>query len=395
MKPILLVPMLLLAATPAAGGADAPAGMADAVNAFSVDMYRAVDGGEGNLFLSPASISYALGMTRVGARGSTGAEMDRVLHLPGDRADADAGYDTLRRALDGTGKPWTLRLANRLYGQRGLAFRRPFLDTVEQRFGGGFETVDYRADAEGARTAINAWVSDQTAERIPELLNPGDVGGSTRLVLVNAIYFLADWQKEFEPGETSDRPFHLSDGSAVDVPTMTQEAHFAYAEHPGLQVLTMPYEGDGLEMVVLLPSEDLGLAGLQDQLTEHDLATWLTPAASRNVRVFLPRFEYTAEFYLGRALAGMGMPTAFTNRADFSGMIDGGGLAIDDVVHKAYVRVDEQGTEAAAATGVIMRTTSIAPPPVEFRADRPFLFLIRHKESGAVLFMGRMMDPRS
>jgi serpin B len=395
MKPILLVPVLLLAAGPAAGGADAPAGMADAINAFSVDIYRALDDEEGNLFLSPASISYALGMTRVGARGGTGAEMDRVLHLPADRATANAGYDTLRRALDGADRPWTLRLANRLYGQRGLPFRQPFLDTVARRFGGGFEAVDYRADAEGARTAINAWVSEQTADRIPELLNRGTVGRETRLVLVNAIYFLADWQRTFRAEDTADLPFHLPGGGKATVPLMKQEAHFSYAAPAGLQVLTMPYEGEGLEMVVLLPAQDLGLAGLERQLTAANLAAWLEAGTRRNVRVFLPRFEFTARFRLRDTLGGMGMPAAFSDHADFSGMVDGGGLAIDDVVHKAYVRVDEKGTEAAAATGVIMRTTSVAAPPEIFRADRPFLFLIRHRESGAVLFMGRVVDPRS
>jgi len=394
MRSILIVPVLLMLAGPATSGADEPAGIATAVNTFAVDIYRALDGGQGNLFLSPASISYALGMTRVGARGTTAQEMDRVLHLPADRTAAAAGYGQLMRILNVQDKPWTLSLANRLYGQRGLTFRTEFLATVENDFDGGFETVDYRSDAEAARLNINSWVARQTADRIDELLGPDAVNAHTRLVLVNAIYFLADWMSAFDGNDTHDLPFHATDGTTADVPTMTQESHFAYTSTAELQALTMPYKGDELEMVVLLPSPDLGLAGLEERMSNDNLAAWLAGGNRVNVRVYLPKFEFTAEFNLGDTLAEMGMPSAFVNRADFSGMIDGGGLAIDDVVHKAYVRVDEKGTEAAAATGVIMRATSISPPPEIFRADRPFLFLIRHKPTGVVLFMGRVMDPQ-
>ena len=395
MNTAMIVPVLLLAAVPAVGGADGPADLTPAVNAFTVDTYQALRTGDGNIFLSPASISYALGMTRSGARGATATEMDRVLHLPTDGTGAVAAYGDLMGVLDSEGRAHTLRLANRLYGQTGLAFRPEFLATVRDFFGGGFEQVDYRSDADGARRTINAWVSDRTEERIPELLASGTVNESTRLVLVNAIYFLGDWKTPFPAESTHPQDFHLTDTTTASVPMMNETASFGYAAADDVQILTMPYEGDELEMVVVLPAEDLGLAGLEARLTTGTLADWLAAPTRARVAVTLPKFEFTAEFQLGHTLAEMGMPTAFGDAADFSGMIDGGGLAIDNVVHKAYVRVDEKGTEAAAATGVTMRATSVMPaPPEVFTADRPFLFLIRHKPSGTVLFLGRVVDPR-
>jgi serpin B len=239
-------------------------------------------------------------------------------------------------------------------------------------------------------------VSERTEERIPELLGPGAVDARTRLVLVNAIYFLADWRTPFPADGTGPRPFHLADGGTVDVPTMSETFRAGYAERDGLQVLTLPYRDEALEMVVLLPSPELGLSGLEARLNGATLASWLAAPVPVRVEVHLPRCEFTTEFQLARTLAGLGMPTAFTGAADFSGMVPGGGLAIDDVVHQAYLRVDEQGTEAAAATGVIMKTTSLPPPPqAVFRADRPYLVLIRHKPSGALLFLGRVADPRT
>ncbi len=387
--------MLLLAAIPAAGGADGPGDVATAVNAFAVDIYAQLREDDGNLFLSPASISYALGMTRLGARGETALEMDQVLHLPPDEQRAASGYQRLMSDLNRPDAEFTLRLANRLYGQEGLPFRRGFLDAVDSYFSGGLERVDFRQDAEGARDTINGWVSDQTEEKIPELLGPGVVNDSTRLVLVNAIYFLGDWQHPFPGDGTHLRTFHLGDGTETPVPTMAETATFKYAELDGLQILALPYRGDALEMVVLLPGENVGLTGLERDLNAENLAAWVSAPRPTRAMVNLPKFEFTAEFKLGRILADMGMPTAFSDGADFSGMVEGGGLAIDEVVHKAFVRVDEKGTEAAAATGVIMRATSMEPAAEVFRADRPFVFVIRHVTSGAVVFMGRVSDPRS
>ncbi|MCP4573863.1 MAG: serpin family protein [bacterium] len=395
MKSARIATALLLAALPITAFGGGSIDIAPAVNSFGVDLHHALHAEDGNLFLSPASISYALGMTRTGARGRTAAEMDQVLHLTGSEGDAVA-YSRLMDSLLEGNDAVTLRLANRLYGQTGLGFRAEFLATVDRHFRGGFEEVDYRADAERARGLINTWVSDQTAARIPELLVPGTVGHSTRLVLVNAIYFLGDWQIRFPAENTRPRPFHLADGTTADVPMMSETSIFGYAAPAGLQVLALPYKGGTLEMIVLLPTAKEGLDGLAGRLNSDTLAAWLAGPAPTRTRVVLPKFEFTSEFLLRETLVGLGMRAAFTGAADFSGMVSGGGLAVDDVVHKAYVRVDEKGTEAAAATGVIMKTTAMPPPPAaEFVADRPFLFLIRHIPTGTVLFQGRVSDPRS
>jgi len=392
----LLLAALLLATPPLAAPAGGSADVAPAVNAFAVDLHHALRAEDGNLFFSPASISYALGMTRTGARGRTADEMDLVLHLSGGDGDAEAYGRLMDDLLDG-GDVYTLRLANRLYCQEGFAFRSEFLATVGEHFRGGFETVDYIRDAEGARSNINSWVSEQTAERIPELLPPGILGDDTRLTLVNAIYFLGDWLIPFPAENTHPRPFHLVGGEAVEADLMSETAVYGYAEIDGLQVLSMPYKGNELEMVVLLPDTDEGLDGLAGRLTVDALAGWLAAPAPTRVEVVLPKFEFTAGIGLSGTLAAMGMPTAFAEgAADFSGMTASNRLFIQAVVHKAYVRVDEKGTEAAAATAVIMVTDSAPmPPEARFIADRPFLFLIRHKPSGAVLFQGRVVDPRS
>lgn len=384
-----------LVAGPVAAGAGGDAGLAPSLNAFAVDLYRTVRTDDGNLFFSPASVGYALGMTRAGARGATAAEMDAVLHLPRGGGNS-AAFGALMGGLLAADAPYTLRLANRLYGQVGLSFEPGFRAEIAEHFRGGLAEVDFVRDAEGARGAVNGWVSEQTAERIPELLGPGAVDARTRLVLVNAIYFLADWRAPFPADGTRPRPFHLTDGTAVDVPTMSETLQAGYAAPEGLQVLALPYEGDVLEMVVLLPAQETGLAEVEARLDASTLAAWLAAPEPARVQVLLPRFEFTTEFRLGRTLAELGMPTAFTDRADFSGMVAAGRLAVDDVIHEAYVRVDEKGTEAAAATGVVMRVTSLPPPPkAVFQADRPFLLVIRHKPSGALLFLGRVTDPRT
>lgn len=395
MKTRVIVPTLLLAALPAAGGCNGGNDLTTAVNAFSVDIYQALRGEDGNLFLSPASISYALGMTRTGAGGTTMREMDEVLHLTGAAAPA-AAYGRLMQELNAADAAYTLRLANRLYGQTGLEFRPEFLTTVDTHFDGGLAQVDFKQDAEAARGKINAWVCERTAERIPELLASGTVHDRTRLVLVNAIYFLGDWQTVFPAEATRPRDFQLLVGNTTAVPMMNNAGSYGYAAPDGLQILSLPYRGGELEMVVLLPEPEIGLAGLEERFTAANLAAWVAAPTRTRVAVTLPKFAFTAEFQLARTLAGMGMPLAFSDEADFSGMVAGGGLAIDDVIHKAYVRVDEEGTEAAAATGVTMRLTGMPPTPeATFVADRPFLFLIRHKPSGALLFLGRMTDPRS
>jgi len=378
---------------PAIGGA--PAGdPAESVNAFALDLYARLGKDDGNLFFSPASIAYALAMTRTGAEGETAAQMDRVLHLSPNDPDMPADFGRLMATLNDEDSGVTLSLANRLFGEESFRFRGSFLTGLERHFDAELEAMDFRNSAEESRIHINDWVAARTEDRIRDLLPGGSLTSATRLVLVNAIYFLGNWQTTFPADATVEGPFNSAGGEARNVPLMNLTGHFRYAEESGLQVLALPYDGGNYDMVILLPAPGAGLAALETRLSSDDLARWLATPQSREVRVTLPRMKLAGEASLGRVLAGMGMPLAFSRQANFGGMADGGELAIDEVVHKAWIEVDEEGTEAAAATGVIMRTTSVSPDqPAVFRADRPFLFAIRHRQSGAILFMGRFSEP--
>lgn len=400
---MIVLAALTLGSTAEAGGC-APdlfdvADAARASNAFAVDLYRQVARDDGNLFFSPSSLTTALAMTYAGARGGTAAEMARVLHWP-DRQDAVhvACSELLSAWEPPEGAPYRLSVANRLWGQTGFNLRPEFLDLVRERYRGGFAPQDFAANAEDARLSINAWIRERTEDRIHDLLRPGSIDASTRLVLTNAIYFLGTWRHAFEPRATTDEPFHLAGNNTVMVPMMRQVERLRLGVHEGVHVLELPYAGDDLSMFVLLPDAPDGLADLERRLAPSTLEAWLDGAALERVRCVLPRFSVTASFDLGETLEGMGMASAFDGaRADFSGMTGGKDLAISEVVHKAFVDVDEAGTEAAAATAVTMKLTSVSheAPPIDFVADHPFLFLIRHRETGAILFLGRLTDPRA
>ncbi|HPF70753.1 MAG TPA: serpin family protein [Candidatus Krumholzibacteria bacterium] len=381
-------------AAPGAHAGGASTDPATAVNAFAVDLYRRLAAPDENLFFSPASASVALAMTRLGADGATAAEMDRVLHFAPDDPLLASAFGRFAGQLAVDPEFAVLRLANRLFGQSGLPFRRDYLATLQEHFDAGLEQVDFRRDAEGARRLINTWVEQQTEDRIKDLLADGDVGPSTALVLVNAVYFLGSWQQQFPMDATFDDTFHRADGTEVTVPFMHLDGALRWGRAADAQVLALPYKGNGLEMVLVLPDEGTTLADLDRGLDAGRLASWLAAPMPRAVEAAVPRLHLETSFDLTRALADLGMTTAFGARADFSGMIDGGGLAIDRVVHKAFLDVDEKGTEAAAATGVVMRVTSARPvDKVAFTADRPFLLAIRHVDTGAVLFLGRVADP--
>lgn len=365
-------------------------------NAFGLDLYTELCGEPGNVFLSPASIELALGMTAVGARGETVAQMVDVLELErlGNRRQAALG--ALNRTLGADRAGVELSLANALWGQRGEPFKKPFLTALRQRYGAGLRRLDFRAAAEAARRTINAWVAEKTRQKIRDLLQPGDVDADTRLVLTNAIYFKGEWRVQFDPERTTEQRFRLGAGKSVTVPMMRVSARFAYAERDGLQLLELPYRGGELGMVVALPAAADGLAAVEDGLDRETLDGWLAAldGRPRQVRVVLPRFEIQARYQLARPLIELGMRLAFGSGADFSGMSELGGLYIAKVIHKTFIKVDEQGSEAAAATAVVMTRGIGAKPQAQlFRADRPFLFLIRDRTSGAVLFLGRLANP--
>jgi serpin B len=374
---------------------------AQSSNAFGLDLWKRLPPA-GNLVFSPASVSMALAMAWGGAKGETAGEMKRVLRFEGTPADVAQGAGRLSATLTDPKRPLVFRIANRLFGEASYRFEAPFLEAAKAGFGAPLEAVDFRQKPEESRGHINRWVEAQTEKRIVDLLPGGSVKRDTRLVLVNAVYFLGEWQEPFEKEATRPAPFHLTSADRKDVPTMHRTGAVRHARRSGLAALELPYKGGDLSMLVLLPDAVNGLAGVEAALTAAQLDRIVKALAPTRAVVALPRFEVNpaTPLALGESLLAMGMPLAFDRRrADFTGMANPmdpeDRLYISAVFHKAFVKTDEKGTEAAAATAVVMfRATGIpVPPPVVFKADHPFLFLIRDHASGAVLFMGRVADP--
>jgi serpin B len=363
---------------------------------FAVELYGKLKDTEGNLFLSPYSISTALAMAYAGARGQTAEQMAKVLNFPVNE-QFHKTFGEIIRQLNASGEKggFELVVANALWGQKDYKFLPDYLTLVKTNYDGNLEQVDFKTQTEEARKTINAWVESKTRDKIKELIKPGSLDLMTRLVLTNAIYFKGKWASQFKPERTQDAPFTLLTGEKVTVPMMSQKEHFGYAETNDIQVLELPYVNNDLSMVVLLPKELDGVKDLEKKLTFDNLTGWLSQLRKREVDVFFPRLKMTSEFELAKVLGEMGMPDAFSGNADFSGMTGTRDLFISAVVHKAYVDVNEEGTEAAAATGVIMRLTAVEPPPPVFRADHPFVFLIRDNHTGSILFIGRTENPAS
>ncbi len=363
-------------------------------NDFALAIYRQLAAGQkGNLFFSPNSIHAALAMTSTGARGNTAAQMSKTLRLPTQNPhEAYAGL--LKQLKPPKEGGYELRVANALWGQKGYPWLKDFLDTTKAGYDAGLREVDFVTATEAARKTINAWVEGQTNRKIKDLLKPGVLKPLTRLVLTNAIYFKGDWVSQFDKKQTRDMPFKLSASRTAKAPMMYQKAKFGYTEDKTAQVLSMPYKGKDLSMMVLLPKKVDGLGDMAKKLTADDLAALAGKAYRREVRVYMPKFKMTSQFSLKQVLTAMGMSEAFIpGKADFSGMNGKRDLFISAVVHKAFVDVNEEGTEAAAATGVVIGLTSMGPRPLVFRADHPFLFVIRHDRTGTILFMGRVMNP--
>jgi serpin B len=374
--------------------ADRAAVVAGTTN-FALSLYGQLRGKKGNLFLSPYSISTALAMTYAGARGRTEEQMARALHFPVEQARLHPAFASLLREA-ATAKDCQLSVANALWGQKGHARLPDFLALTSKNYGAGLRKVDFVADTEAARRTINGWVEKQTRDKIKDLLAPGILNEDTRLVLTNAIYFEADWASQFATDYTSKGPFFVTPTEKATVPLMHQQGQFRYADEGAFQAVEMPYKGGDLAMLVLLPKKVGGLAALERSLTEADLRRCLAKMKRREVKVVLPRFTTGCEFNLNDALKALGMTDAFVPRvADFSG-IDGpdSRLFIQAAVHKAFVEVTERGTTAAAATAVAIGDEGEPPRATDFRADHPFLFLIRDNRSGSVLFLGRLADPR-
>lgn len=383
--------------------ADLPPDVADLVagnSRFALNIYQhlAAAAPDKNVLVSPFSISAALSMTYAGAHGNTAQQMASVLNytLPDDRLHS--AFGTLLSDLTTPHDGYQLNVANRLFGQTGYPFHDQFLQTTANNYRAPLEPTNFVENPEGSRVRINDWVADQTNDKIKDLLPSGSVTGDTRLVLTNAVYFKADWKHQFDRDATYDEQFYNSrNGTSQQVSMMHQQHSFSYAEGAGYQMLEMPYAGDDLSMVVMLPTDRDGLTSLEASLTPQLLDEGLASLQSTDVRVALPKFTFDGKFRLGTTLSDLGMPDAFTGAADFSGIADDS-LQISDVFHQTFVAVDEKGTEAAAATAVVVTVTSAVldpPTPKFFNADHPFLFALRDTHSGSLLFLGRVTDPGS
>jgi len=388
-------------------------------NGFACDLYRKLaETDKGNLFFSPYSTSTALAMTYAGAEGQTEAQMAKTLRF--GLAEATL-HDAFRQIVDDFNaaggaekgkRPYDLTVANAVWVQQGYGVLGSFMDVVTDSYAAQACQADFAKDAEAARKVINTWVEEKTREKIKDLIGPGVLNDLTRMVLTNAIYFKGQWDTEFDKKLTRPAAFMPAASkdfrgrvAAVQVPLMNQTAKFGYLETERMQALELPYKGGELSMLVLLPksaplersgaryhTEDL--VALEQSLTPENLAAWTKNLKEQKVRVALPRFKATLAFNLNDVLQSMGMTDAFDSvKADFSGMTGKKDLFIAAVLHKAFVDVNEEGTEAAAATAVVLELKGMPEPPPVFRADHPFVFLIRHKPTGQVLFMGRVMDP--
>jgi serpin B len=387
---------------PLAATAGDAAKAGDAVNAFGMDAYRRLVAADptGNLVISPASIQLALAMARAGAKGVTATEMDAVMRDLGTDADA-ASVAALQQALnartatfkdaEGKDQDVILRVVNAPFAQRDYALQQAYLDALAARFGAGLRLVDYKGNPEGSRGAINGWVADQTEDRIPELLGQGTIDESTRIVLVNAIYLKAAWQFPFYPDATDAAPFTGLDGTTTDVQMMHSAFSMGYAQGADWQAVELPYVGGKLSMLLVLPKD---LAAFEKGLDGTTFAAIPKALGQQEVMLSLPKWSTETQAKLKDLLAAMGMPTAFTDKADFSGITTEEPLRVSDVIHQANIDVDESGTEAAAATAVIA-VAGAAPgtPPPSVVFDRPFLFALRDTETGAVLFLGRVTQP--
>ena len=371
--------------------------LVEANTAFALQLYGKLRSTEGNLALSPYSISSALAMTYAGARGDTARQMEQTLHFDPSNTGLHELFGRLDAALKAAQGSNELSIANSLWPQEKYPFREEFLNLLKRDYGATVTPLNYQRAAEPARARINQWVDDKTKHKIAEIIGPGVLNALTRMVLVNAIYFKGTWATPFPESATQPDKFYAQADTAVTVPFMHERDHFRYGENEGLQMLALPYIGRQLEMVVLLPRSRDGIGPLESSLTPASLAAWTSGMRNQQVNVALPKFKMSSGFSLAQALEALGLKDAFDpDRADFSGM-DGRAhwLYLSAVLHKAYIEVNEKGTEAAAATAVVIRPTALRlqDRPREFRADHPFLFLIRDSTTGSILFMGRVMKP--
>ena len=386
-------------------------------NVFATDLYRLLaTETEKNLFFGPNSIHTALGMTYLGAGSETAKEIGDVLFLGLAREQVGPAFGEVIHALhtpqmvqewENLGKECRqkevpaceLSVANALWAAKNYPFRESYVAEVRKHFEAVIKTLDFRSHPEPSRQTINSWVENKTNQKIKDLLSPMHINNDTQLVLTNAVYFMSNWALTFEKRATRDLPFTLIDGTKMNCPQMFQQAHLSYLDSKDFHGISLPYKGHGMEMILFLPKKLAGLQALENELSTSNLNMWMNQFKHQEVQVTLPRFRFSYGDSMVNSLKRMGVKKAFSaEKADFSGMTKKKELFFSEVIHKAFVAVDEEGTEAAAATAVVMTVGAsplmAKPEPKIFKADHPFLFIIRHKKTGAILFMGRLMNPK-
>ncbi|MFA6887983.1 MAG: serpin family protein [Candidatus Woesearchaeota archaeon] len=357
-------------------------------NQFAFELFSQIDN-EDNIFFSPYSISTALAMTYEGARGSTAEEMQAVFHFPDELRQNNALiYNNLNAVQD----EYKLNTANALWTSQDYVFLPEYLTTVETYYGGKAQSVDFN-DAEKASEIINTWVEQQTNNKIKDLISSDNINSETKLILTNAIYFKGKWEYPFKESNTKDKEFTTFTGESVQVPMMYAEKYYKYAETDDVQVLEIPYEGDTISMIIILPKENFDSLNLSTETIDE----YTRMLNHEEVIVYLPRFTFKTKYSLNSHLIELGMPAAFSStKADFSGMTSSNDLYIGFVIHQAFIEVNEEGTEAAAATAVGVETTSLGPEETEpymFNANHPFVFIIKDNETGTILFIGKVNNP--
>ncbi len=369
----------------------------EANNQFAFELYSKYKDNEGNIFFSPYSISTALAMTYEGARGKTAEEIQAVFHFPKDANVRRQEFTSIYNQINKPDKQYELKTANALWAQKDYKFLDEYFKTIEQYYGGKVTNLDFTGNTENSRITINNWVEEQTNDKIKNLIPPESIDSLTRLVITNAVYFKANWSIQFDAKNTYDQQFKLGFNTTTTAKMMHQTAYFNYSETDEIQILEMDYLGNDLSMLVILPKDGHNIDNVGSTINMEKLNKWKSNIKYERVAVAFPKFKFEIKYFMKGTLSDMGMPSAFSMAdADFSGMTGTRDLFISAVIHQAFVDVNEEGTEAAAATAVVMRTTT-APGKIEqpkiFNADHPFIFIIQDKKTGNILFLGRVTDP--
>lgn len=364
-------------------------------NLFALELYRRVRVDGKNIFYCPFSISAALAMTYAGARNETEKQMSRVLHFDTDQDRFHQDYKELLKHLGSVEKKDSLEmsLSNSMWAQKDYPFLSSYIDLVKKYYKAKLTNVDFKADLNNSRLAINKWVDAETNGKIKDLLAENSLSDLTRLVLVNAIYFKGAWEKVFREQDTKTNTFITAGAVNVTADFMYMESKFACTETEALQVLELPYAGKNVSMLIFLPKATDGIASLEKGFSIDNYYSWTAGLKLQPAKIYIPKFKMTAEFELSDALKQLGMTDAFSLNADFSGMTGTRDLEIDKVIHKAFIDVNEKGTEAAAATAVVIREKSMPANQMIFRADHPFMFVLRDNATNNILFIGKVADP--